>query len=305
MLAASLSPALQRILVLARLVPGEVNRLGAAHACASGKALNAARAWRAVGEPGRVLVPLGGPAGEVLRAELARLGIGLACVPARGPTRVCTTLVEEEAGRVTELVEEAAPLGAEELAAFAAAFAAEAQAGEPVVLTGSLPRGAPADFYLARCREARGPVVLDARGPELLAALPARPRVAKPNRAELGRTVGRALAGEAELWRAMRELRDAGAQAVLVSDGPGPALLLDGPRRLRLHPPALRPLNPIGSGDCLAAGLALGLARGLGLPESARLGLALAAANAEVLLPAGFSPARAAALEPMIRLEEV
>jgi len=305
MLAAGLSPAWQRILVLARLAPGAVNRLGEAHACASGKAVNVARAWRAMGAPGRLLTVAGGPAGRAFLEDLAAAGLAPRVLGIAGDTRTCTTLVEQDPARVTELVEEAPPLDAPELSSFEALFAAEIRDGEPVVLTGSLPRGAPADFYLRRCREARGPVVLDARGPELLAALPARPRVVKPNRAELGSTLGRPLAEEAEAWRAMQALRDTGAQAVLVSHGPGPALLLDGPRRLRLHPPALRPLNPIGSGDCLAAGLALGLGQGRALPEAARLGMAMAAARAEALLPAGFAPARAAALEPLVRVEEV
>jgi tagatose 6-phosphate kinase len=305
MLAASLSPALQRILVLAHLAPGEVNRLSEAHACASGKAVNVARAWQAMGAPGRALIPLGGPAAGAFLEDAEGLGLDLRAVRTAGPLRTCTTLIEGDAQRATELVEEAPPLSAAELAELQQAFAAAAQDGEPVVLTGSLPRGVPAAFYLARCREARGPVVLDARGPELLAALAARPRVVKPNREELGRTLGRELTGEVGTWAAMAALQTAGAQAVLVSDGPRPALLAEGPRRFRLQPPALRPLNPIGSGDCLAAGLALGLLRGLPLHAAARLGLAMAAANAEVMLPGALTPARVRALEAAVRVEEV
>jgi 1-phosphofructokinase family hexose kinase len=304
MLAAGLSSALQRVLVLDRLRPGRVQRLTAAHVFAAGKAVHAARAWRAMGEPGRLVTVAGGPGGQAFREELSGLGLALELVPTDRPLRVCTTLLEREGERTTELVEEAPPLDASELTAFEALFRSQVRDGEPVVLSGSLPRGTPADFYLGRCREARGPVVLDARGPELLAALPARPWLVKPNREELAATLERGLGRETEVWRAMRGIQEGGACAVLVSDGPLPALLLTEAGRFRLHPPRLRALNPIGSGDCLAAGLALGAARGLALVEAARLGMGMAAASAEVLAPAGFTPARAAELAARVRIEE-
>ena len=46
-----------------------------------------------------------------------------------------------------------------------------------MVLTGSLPSGTPETFYFDLIAAASCPVILDARGPELLAALPALPRL--------------------------------------------------------------------------------------------------------------------------------
>jgi fructose-1-phosphate kinase PfkB-like protein len=50
-------------------------------------------------------------------------------------------------------------------------------------------------------------------------------------------------------------------------------------------------VNPIGSGDCLAAGIAYGTARGLPPLEAIRLGIAAAAENAASLLPGHIEPA--------------
>jgi sugar/nucleoside kinase (ribokinase family) len=51
-------------------------------------------------------------------------------------------------------------------------------------------------------------------------------------------------------------------------------------------------VNPIGCGDCLAAGLAIGLNRGQSLKEAVRLGMAAAADNVTQLQPARLDPQR-------------
>jgi fructose-1-phosphate kinase PfkB-like protein len=55
-------------------------------------------------------------------------------------------------------------------------------------------------------------------------------------------------------------------------------------------------VNAIGSGDCLAAGIAWGLQRGLDVPGAVRLGVAAAAENARQLLPARLDVDRVLAL---------
>jgi sugar/nucleoside kinase (ribokinase family) len=62
-----------------------------------------------------------------------------------------------------------------------------------------------------------------------------------------------------------------------------------------LTPPAITPIvNPIGCGDCLAAGIAIGLERGDTLVNAVCFGLAAAADNITQLLPARLSPERVA-----------
>ena len=49
-------------------------------------------------------------------------------------------------------------------------------------------------------------------------------------------------------------------------------------------------VNPIGCGDCLAAGFVWGMARGDSLLDAVRLGIAAASENVTQLLPARLSP---------------
>src|SRR5690606_37998760 len=134
-------------------------------------------------------------------------------------TRVCTTLVDRSGGPTTELVENAQPVTDAELEKFASVFAAVAQDAAVVLLIGSLPEGAPSTYYQRLIRSCQGRVVMDARGEELVACLPERPFLVKPNRDELAWSVGHALTSDESLLQAMRVVNDAGAEWVLVTQG--------------------------------------------------------------------------------------
>ena len=83
----------------------------------------------------------------------------------------------------------------------------------------------------------------------------------------------------------MEEIRAQGAEWVLVTDGAKPALALGPPGWFRIVPPRLeRVVNPIGCGDCLAAGIADKIGRGSEPLEAICFGMACAAFNCGTLL---------------------
>ena len=245
------------------------------------------------------LAPLGGPAFAAIEAEFAELNVPRRWIGTSAPTRICTTILDSRSGRTTELVENARSLPSADLDAFRQAYAEEAARAEVIVLSGSLPAGTPISFYrdlLSRSpgstHGAAGPpkVILDARGPELLAALECRPYVVKPNREELGQTVGRPLTSDKELRAAMRELNQRGAEWVVVSQGKSSVWVSSRDVFRQLHPPAVEVVNPIGSGDCLAAGIAAATSRSEDMLAAVRYGMACAALNATQLLPSRLDP---------------
>jgi 1-phosphofructokinase family hexose kinase len=284
--AAGLSPAWQQILVFDEFVSGEVNRAREAYWCGSGKVLNAGLAISQLGADCCTLSPLGGAAREAIAAEFRSLGAPLRTIACREGTRVCTTILDQATSTTTELVENARPLSADEVAAYTAAFAEEAAQAKIVVLTGSLPAGVASSFYRELLDRTPGQAVLDVRGPELIAALTHRPLVVKPNREELGKTVGRELRGETDLVAAMRQLNDAGAQWVVVTAGKDAVLVTSIERAYRLIPPRVETVvNPIGCGDALAAGTAVAIERGADVIDAVRYGMAAAADRLRVVLP--------------------
>jgi fructose-1-phosphate kinase PfkB-like protein len=194
--------------------------------------------------------------------------------------------LDHQSGEATELVENAAAVDAAELVAFRSLYAARAAHAQMAILTGSLPAGAPHTFFRELLDDTPGPAIVDIRGPDLLAALERGVFLVKPNREELGRTMGRELADDAQLHSAMLELNARGAEWVVISNGARPAWASSREQIFRLTPPRVEPVNPIGSGDCLAAGIAWALAEGSDTLSAIRLGMGAAAYNVGQLLPA-------------------
>ncbi|MSQ93975.1 MAG: hypothetical protein EXR98_05395 [Gemmataceae bacterium] len=296
-LVAGLTPAWQQIMCFERLRAGEVNRAAEVHWCASGKVVNVGLALTTLGVPAHLLSPAGGWSGNAMRAEFGQLNMPATWTPTAAATRVCTTLLNRADGVSTELVENAAVLTESELADFSTKYHALAGQAKMVVLTGSLPKGTSPRFYRTLLEQTPCPAILDARGPELLEALVYKPCVVKPNREELALTVGRLLPDRARVLSALAELIERGAQSVIVTQGRGAVLVMEGTRLTELMPPEVAPVvNPIGCGDCLAAGVAWGLARGDKLVDAVRLGMAAAADNLTQLLSARLSRERVEAL---------
>ena len=292
-LCAGLTPAWQQILVFDSFRYGEVNRAGEAHWCASGKVFNAGIAAHHLGGPSRTLAPVGGPPREQIDREFEAMGLSRRVVFSRAATRGCTTIIDQATGTITELVENGRPLGTAELDEFRQAYAEEAAKADVAVIIGSLPVGTPASFYRDLVERTPGAAILDFRGEGLTSVLDLKPYVVKPNREELARTVGRALESDDELVAAMRSVNERGAQWVVITQGSEPVWVTSSTEVYRLHPPPVdEVVNPIASGDCMAAAIAWATRDGCAIVDAVRLGVAAAGENLRQLLPSRLDPAR-------------
>jgi 1-phosphofructokinase family hexose kinase len=293
------------MLVFEHLRLGEVNRAQEVFKCASGKVLNVGLALHHLGGPNLTLALIGGVEGESIDREFASLGINHRWIWSPKPTRTCATILDRSSGVTTELVENAATADAAQLDQFVAAYNEVARQARIVVLSGSLPAGTPKTFYRDLIGGTRASIILDASGQELLAALPLKPFCVKPNREELGRTLGRELRTEDDLRNAIREVCELGAEWVIVSQG-SKALWAGCRGKIRIfRPPMVPTVNPIGSGDCLAAGLAWAIRNGMEMVEAIRFGMAAAAENATMMLPGRLDIERVRARAPEITYTEV
>jgi 1-phosphofructokinase family hexose kinase len=292
-LAAGLSPAWQHVVVVDGLRPGEVNRARELHSCASGKVINVGLALHHLsgGDSAATLTitPAGGPSYDLIHDDLTRCGVPHRLIRTQSPTRICTTVLDRAAGTATELVENAHPISDDELQEFMTAFVQAARGARAVVLTGSTQPSVPPDIFSSLVKAAPCPAVLDIRGEQLLAALDSRPFLVKPNRQELAQTFGHPIVSDEDLHAAMQELHRRGAECVAVTAGMNPAWLLYEGALYQIQPtPAERIVNPIGCGDCLAAGIAWAVGHGANPLDAVRQGMDLAAQNLTTLLPARF-----------------
>jgi tagatose 6-phosphate kinase len=277
------TPTVQRTMTFARLEIDAVNRAASVAESASGKSINAARVVHTLGEPVLATGFLGGDTGAFVRQDLDEAGIAHDFVTVRPKTRVCVTAIDQARGTATELIEESKRVQNGAWDALHAKLSGLVPRATVLVLSGTLTPGAPQTFYRACVELAAGanvPTVLDATGDPLRLALPARPFVIKPNRTEVGRTLGVDVAGDDTLRGAIRRLLTDGPSWAVVTMGGDGAVISDGTRFWRLRHPPVKVVSPIGSGDSFSAGLAVGIVRGQDVPDAARLGAACGAANA-------------------------
>ena len=297
-LAVGLTPAWQHILEFDRFRVDAVNRATAAHWAASGKILNVGIALHRLGGPSKTLTVLGGPPYDRIDSEFDALGVPRRWVRTAAETRVCTTIIDRSAGRdgrtsedgdiqMTELVENGRSLAPGDLEALEDAYAEEVRSARVVVLTGSIPPGTDPSCFRRLLDVTECPAILDLRGDELSLALEGKPFVVKPNVEELERTVGKSIRTDAELDAAIGTLHRRGAEWAVISRGRHPLRVSSASGdRFRVVPPVVRVVNPIGCGDCLAAGIAWGIAESPDVEEAIRLGVGAATQNLQDLLPA-------------------
>jgi tagatose 6-phosphate kinase len=277
------TPTVQRTMSFARLTIDAVNRATSVRQFASGKSINVARVLHTLGE--RVLATgiVGADSGKFMRLDLQRAGIANDFIDTITPTRLCITLLDETAQTATELIEEASPPHAEAFDELLMKLSELAVHAKVLIMSGRLAPDAGDDFY-AGCvsitRNANVKSIVDAVGAPLKLSLSEQPTIVKPNRAELGATFDRSIETEQALRDAMKRMIDLGAMWIVVTDGPHDTHVTNGTEFWRIASPSIKVVNPIGSGDAFAAGLAAGLRRGLNVPDACALGVVCAAANA-------------------------
>jgi 1-phosphofructokinase len=126
-------------------------------------------------------------------------------------------------------------------------------------------------------------VIADLTGPPLRATLEGGVELVRLSDEELVSGQYAASAADADIVAGAHRLQRAGARYVLVSRGSAPAVLIDGARdpvRVDIVGPVFEALDRHGTGDSMFAAIGIGLARGMSMIDSLRLGAAAGALNA-------------------------
>lgn len=264
-------------------------RLNAIHrpqqvlALPGGKGCNVARALHTLGGDAVVTGWVGGFAGQFIEAGLQREGIQTAFVHTEAESRTCLSILDREHNTLTELYEKGAPVTDDNVDALRERFRGLIADAEAVVMSGSLPAGAPPDLYrqlAAIAADANVPVMLDSSGAALRYGLEARPALIKPNATEFAELAGHTITDEAELADAARSFSVQYGARVVVSLGAEGVLAADGNDCWRARPPQWEIVSAVGSGDCMMAGITRALTQGQSFSEALRSGVAAGTANA-------------------------
>jgi tagatose 6-phosphate kinase len=274
-LAVCLNPAVDVTYSVTALRHGTSHTVSTVRRRAGGKGVNVARVLAQLGEAVTVCGFAGGGTGRWLSDELGGSGVADRLTAIAGDTRQCVTVVDD--ADATVFNEPGPVVGNGEWDQLADTFAQQLAGCAAVVMSGSVPPGAPADAYARLVRIARRhevPTIVDTSGAHLRAAIDAGPTVLAPNRAEVGLPTG----DRAELLAEAAELSRRTGGTAVVSAGRDGLVAVSGEHRWWARPPRQVTGNPTGAGDALSAGLARGLARGAAWPLVLADALALAAA---------------------------
>jgi 1-phosphofructokinase family hexose kinase len=278
----SLNPAVDAEWRVDRVRWEEKNVLESENRWAGGKGINVARWLRHMGGPVRLLLPLGGELGRELARGLAAEKFDATVIPIRGASRINVVVTTAADGQI-RFNQPGPVLSRAEWQTVIRQSRLLLPKVSCVIMSGSLPRGLPADAYahLVRAAHRAGvPAVVDCDGPALRAAAKARPLLVKPNCYELAQWVGHALNSEGAIVNAARGLAEVTHGWVLVSLGKEGGLLVNSGARevFFTRPPRLRPVSTVGAGDALLAAAVRQMEAGAAPVEWLRWGVAVGAA---------------------------
>jgi 6-phosphofructokinase 2 len=288
------NPAIDVSASVERLEPARKLRCGPGSRDPGGGGVNVARVAHRLGAESLAVFPGGGFVGRLLERLVQNEGVRTLAVPIQGETRENFTVLDETTCEEYRFVLPGPHLSGAEWMRCLKALASIDRKPDFVCASGSLPPGAPDDFFarVAEIVESWGvKLALDTSGPALRAALRERIYLIKPNLAELRELVGAALDDEPTLIEACRSLIAAGrTEIVALTLGAEGALLVTAGEAWRAEPLPIAPVSTVGAGDSFLGAMVWALAAGMPLEAAFRHG---AAAGAAALLAHGAELCRA------------
>ncbi len=291
------NPSFDRTIELtSELERGAVLRAAHTTSQAAGKGVNISRAAVAAGVPTIAVLPA--VSDDPYVVELLAAGIDCRPEPPAGDVRVNVTITEPD-GTTTKINSPGATVDAADLQRLSDSLHQRASHAIWIVLAGSLPPGAPTDWYaglVADLKDSPSAVAVDTSDAPLeaiAAALEtAAPDLLKPNAEELASLTGAdpdAIEDDpAVAAAAAAVLVRRGVGAVLATLGAGGAVLVTPEGAWHATPPPTTVVSTVGAGDSSLFGYLLGALRD-GTPEEC-LQLAVAYGSAAAALPGTTIP---------------
>lgn len=282
----TMNPALDVTATVDRVRPTSKIRCHRARHDPGGGGVNVARTAHVLGTPTAAVFPAGGQTGDLLVDLLTAEAVPLRVVEIDGCTRENFTVNEDCSGEQYRFVLPGPALTLADCARCLDELRTAAGTAQFVVASGSLPPGAPADFYQEVsdiCGQLGVRLILDASG-AALQHVGSGVFLLKPSVRELNECAGRTLTTEDDLVAAAGKLiDDARVEVVVVSRGARGALVVTADEGHRFEALRTRPVSSVGAGDAMVAAITVGLSRGWPLTTAVRFGIA--ASTAMLLTP--------------------
>lgn len=275
------SPAVDYVVFLEDLKPGETNRTVREDYFFGGKGINVSTVLTELGMENTALGFISGFTGEALEKGLQEKGLKTDFV--KLDTGITRINIKIKTDAETEINAQGPPIPAAKLDELLAKLDV-LEAGDVLIISGTVPNTLPEDIYeriLSRIQRDDIKIVVDAAGELLKSVLKFRPFFIKPNKGELEELLGSKINSDEQLESAAVHLQQLGARNILVSLGKDGAFLLDETGgMLRMGAVKCNAVNTVGAGDSMVAGFTAGYIRTGDFRKALTLGIAAGSATA-------------------------
>lgn len=279
----TLNPALDRTIVVDRLLDDDTTRVLHEKRYAAGKGINVSRVIQELGGKSVALGLVGGYDGLELEGLLINAGVLADFTKIGGETRT-NIILTQKATRRQHVISAAGPkITASEIGQFYNDLQ-KLRDVSYMVLSGSLPKGVTSNLYgqiILANKKTGAFVLVDTDGDALRESILHQPTAMKPNRHELSRLVKRDLNDETDLLKACDEIHLSGVLFVLLSLGKAGLILSTNDRKIKAVAPPTKIGSSVGAGDSAVAGFIMAHSRGEDLAECTRLACAAGTATAK------------------------
>jgi 1-phosphofructokinase len=275
----TLNPSIDYIVEVEHIELGGLNRMTRDMKFPGGKGINVSRVLNQLGADNTAIGFLGGFTGRYIDETLGKEGMRTDFVNIADDTRINVKLKH---GGETEINGLGPDIREDETKELLHKLS-QLQAGDIVVLSGSVPPSLGSDFYgrlIEACRKGGAEFVMDTTGEALMKALAYKPLLVKPNHHELAELFGVVIDSREELVKYGRKLLEKGAQHVLISMAGEGALFITADQVYHANVPPGTVRNSVGAGDSMIAGFVGTLAMGHDPIEAFRTGVASGSATA-------------------------
>ena len=303
----TLNPMLDKTVAVSGIAIGRITRAESVAMIVGGKGVNVSRQLFHLGTRSLATGFLGGEIGDLLERLLTAEGLTHRFIRVAGMTREGVTYRHAD-GTITCVFEPPPRVTDAEADALVAFCARSVHQGDRVVCCGSSPCSEADAVYAEVFRNARkagAETVLDAYGQVFREALATVPDFIKLNRDECEQVHGIRLGAEKDICGALDRFLSAGVRCAVVTDGPRSVYAATAGERWKISPPAVRAVNPTGSGDSMLAAMLHGMEAGWPIEENLRFGVAAGSVNAGRWELACGSPMEIQSLVPHVHLEEI
>lgn len=310
-LCVTLNPCLDKTLLVPPWRPGDLVRGLAVEDVVGGKGNNVARALERLGHRACPVTFLGGAVGAVCERLLRDDDhLDPLVIHTEAPTRVILTVRTGGTAAQTAFFDPDPAITAGEAQALRQRVdqAIQENTVDAVTLSGSSPAATTHGLYcelvgLANSR--RIPVFLDTYGPSLDAIGGSWPLAVQINRREAAVRLRKPQVTDGDVAGLLADWSRRGVDCGIVTDGPNPVWAMVRGRSYKAVPPHIEPVNPIGSGDSMLAGIVDGWLKGLAADSLLRRAVACAVANALVWDAGAIEPAAVESWETKVVVDEI